>query len=69
MEKINKDSIINLSNTGVISRQLLTLENSESKRVTITEVDPYYFKEDGFLDSYTKQGVLKEYRFVGNRWS
>ena len=38
MEKINRDSILNLSNTGVISRQLLTLENSESKRVTITEV-------------------------------
>lgn len=38
MEFIKKDTIKELSNTGVVSRQLLNSENSESKRVTITEV-------------------------------
>ena len=38
MEFISKDSIVELSNPGVISRQLLNLENSSSERVTITEV-------------------------------
>ena len=38
MEFINKESIKELVNPGVISRQLLNPENSLSKRVTITEV-------------------------------
>ena len=38
MEFIKKDTIIELSNKGVVSRQLLNPENSESERVTITEV-------------------------------
>ncbi len=38
MEFIRSDSIVELSNPGVISRQLLTPDNSSSKRVTITEV-------------------------------
>ena len=38
MEFIQKDNIVSLSNTGVVSRQLLNPENSESERVTITEV-------------------------------
>ena len=38
MEFIKKETIIELSNPGVISRQLLNPENSGSKRVTITEV-------------------------------
>ncbi len=38
MEFISKESIIALSNPGVISRQLLNPENSSSERVTITEV-------------------------------
>ncbi len=38
MEFIRSDSIIELSNPGVISRQLLNPDNSSSKRVTITEV-------------------------------
>lgn len=38
MEFINKNSIVELSNPGVISRQLLNPENSSSERVTITEV-------------------------------
>ena len=38
MEFISKDSIIELSNPGVVSRQLLNPENSASERVTITEV-------------------------------
>lgn len=38
MEFISKDSITELSNPGVVSRQLLNFENSSSKRVTITEV-------------------------------
>ena len=38
MEFIKKESIVELSNPGVISRQLLNPENSGSKRVTITKV-------------------------------
>jgi quercetin dioxygenase-like cupin family protein len=38
MEFIKKENIIELSNPGVVSRQLLNPENSASERVTITEV-------------------------------
>lgn len=38
MEFINADTITELSNPGVVSRQLLNPDNSESTRVTITEV-------------------------------
>ena len=38
MEFIKKENIKNLSNPGVISRQILNPENSKSERVTITEV-------------------------------
>ena len=38
MEVIRKDNIIELSNPGVTSRQLINSENSKSERVTITEV-------------------------------
>lgn len=38
MEFIQSDTIVSLSNPGVISRQLLNPDNSSSTRVTITEV-------------------------------
>ena len=38
MEFISKEKIVELSNPGVVSRQLLNPENSSSERVTITEV-------------------------------
>lgn len=38
MEFINSKNIKELSNPGVVSRQLINPENSESERVTITEV-------------------------------
>lgn len=38
MEFIKSSNIKELSNPGVVSRQLLNPENSESRRVTITEV-------------------------------
>ena len=38
MEFIKKENITELSNPGVISRQLLNPKNSTSERVTITEV-------------------------------
>ncbi len=38
MEFINGKDIIELSNPGVVSRQLLSPANSSSRRVTITEV-------------------------------
>ena len=38
MEFINRENIKELSNPGVVSRQLINLENSKSERVTITEV-------------------------------
>ena len=38
MEFIKGENIKELMNHGVISRQLLNPDNSESKRVTITEV-------------------------------
>lgn len=38
MEFISKEKIIELSNPGVVSRQLLNPDNSSSERVTITEV-------------------------------
>jgi quercetin dioxygenase-like cupin family protein len=38
MEFIDKNSIKALANPGVVSRQLLNPDNSESRRVTITEV-------------------------------
>ena len=38
MEFISSNDIVELSNPGVVSRQLLNHENSLSKRVTITEV-------------------------------
>ena len=38
MEFISSNDIVELSNPGVVSRQLLNPENSSSERVTITEV-------------------------------
>ena len=38
MEFINSKNIKELSNPGVVSRQFINPENSESERVTITEV-------------------------------
>lgn len=38
MEFISKNNIVALSNPGVVSRQLINPENSNSQRVTITEV-------------------------------
>lgn len=38
MEFVRKEDIVELSNPGVVSRQLLNPENSSSERVTITEV-------------------------------
>ena len=38
MEFINRENIKEFSNPGVVSRQLINSENSESKRVTVTEV-------------------------------
>lgn len=38
MEFIKKETIKELSNPGVVSRQLLNTENSQSERMTITEV-------------------------------
>lgn len=38
MEFIQANTIISLSNPGVISRQLLNPDNSDSTRVTLTEV-------------------------------
>ncbi len=38
MEFIDKEIVAELSNPGVVSRQLLNPENSSSKRVTVTEV-------------------------------
>lgn len=38
MEFISSNDIVELSNPGVVSRQLLNPENSSSKKVTITEV-------------------------------
>ena len=38
MELISKEKIVELSNPGVVSRQLLNPENSSSERVTIAEV-------------------------------
>lgn len=38
MEFICSKSIVEMSNPGVVSRQLLNPENSHSERVTITEV-------------------------------
>lgn len=38
MEFISRESIKELSNPGVVSKQLLNPDNSSSERVTITEV-------------------------------
>lgn len=38
MDFINRENIKELSNPGVVSRQLLNPENSKSERITITEV-------------------------------
>jgi len=38
MELIKSNNITNMSNPGVVSRQLLNPDNSKSTRVTITEV-------------------------------
>ncbi len=38
MDFINHENIKELSNPGVVSRQLINPENSKSERVTITEV-------------------------------
>lgn len=38
MEFIEHDNIVELSNPGVVSKQLINPENSDSTRVTITEV-------------------------------
>lgn len=36
MEFINRENIKELSNPGVVSKQLINPENSESEKVTIT---------------------------------
>lgn len=38
MEFIKKDNVISLKNTGVISKQIICPDNSDSAYVTITEV-------------------------------
>lgn len=38
MEFISKDNITELSNPGVVSKQLLNPDNSKSRNITITEV-------------------------------
>ncbi len=38
MEFIKAEDIVSLCNPGVVSRQLLNPDNSESRRVTVTEV-------------------------------
>ncbi len=38
MEFISKNEIVELSNPGVVSRQLLNPDNSSGERVTVTEV-------------------------------
>jgi len=38
MEFIDRETIVELSNPGVVSRQLLNPENSASRQVTVTEV-------------------------------
>lgn len=38
MELISKENIVNFENPGVISKQLLSPNNSKSEMVTITEV-------------------------------
>ena len=38
MEFISRESIVSLSNPGVVSRQLLNPDHSASRRVTLTEV-------------------------------
>lgn len=38
MEFIRAEEIVSLSNPGVVSRQLINPDNSDSRRVTITEV-------------------------------
>jgi len=66
MEYINKESIVELSNPGVVSRQLLNPDNSESKRVTITEVhlqpgavQPRHTHEESEQIWYATKGIGK----------
>ena len=63
MEFISEDSIKALSNPGVVSRQLLNPDNSESTRVTITEVhlevgasQPYHTHEASEQIWYATKG-------------
>lgn len=66
MEFINRQNIIELSNPGVVSRQLLNPENSSSTRVTITEVhlekgacQPRHTHEASEQIWYAIQGTVK----------
>ena len=60
MEFINHENIKELSNPGVISKQLINPENSESERVTITEVH----LEVGADASAWHEITMEEYRTI-----
>ena len=63
MEYISSDKVKEFSNPGVVSKQILNPENSESTRITITEVyleagacQPRHFHESSEQVWYALQG-------------
>ena len=59
MEFINREKIKELSNPGVVSRQLINPENSKSERVTITEVHlEVGASQPRHIISYNYAGIL-----------
>ena len=74
MEFISADSIVSFENPGVISRQLLNPDNSDSRRVTITEykaaakaVEDYLRAHPGDVD-YNTVANLQQYTGVVGRY-
>lgn len=56
MEFISRKNIVNYENPGVISRQLLNPDNSQSNKVTITEVHlAQNAKQDRYIHKESEQ--------------
>ena len=60
MEFINRQNIVELSNPGVFSKQLLNPENSSSERVTITEV--HLVNQDIHIKHQSRYGMQRKER-------
>jgi len=76
MKFISKETIVELSNPGVVSRQLLNPDNSTSERVTITEVyfdvgaiQPRHTHKASEQIWYAIKGIGKLFLLMRKKWN